>query len=206
MEKYRVQNKKGISLIFFEEMELAKHSPNKPLKNIHSQLEIDLNDKKRSKAAFVGILNSVLDEDKMNRGICISIPELSEEDIINTSKAIAESYNKDLINKFEMFFIHLGETYYKYKQYLKINYYLDGKEDFHGNRDFFHFIKYVSKKIYKEINTINESDLPLIGIKSIERNFSGIKLGIQDSCQIVKDIFNSVCKYNYLDIKEYGRF
>jgi len=128
---------------------------------------------------------------------------LKEEDIINISKIIAESYNKELISKFEQFFINLGETYYKYKLYLKKNYYLDVIKDFHGNIDFFHFIKYAAKLISKNINTINESDLPLIGFKSIERNFAGLKLDHKDSVQIIKDIYNNICKYKYLDIWEY---
>ena len=225
MDKFKAEKKENISMIFFDEMGLAEHSPNNPLKVIHSQLEIDSDSthsqlkieldnnhsqmkinpdkKEKSKAAFVGISNWVLDAAKMNRGLHISIPELDEEDIINTSKTIADSYNKELVSKFEKFFINLGETYYKYKLYLKENHNLDGKEDFHGNRDFFHFIKYASQKISKKINTINENDLPLIGLKSIERNFAGLKFDEKDSVKIVKGIFKDLCKYNNNDIGEY---
>ena len=36
-----------VSLIFFDEMGLAEHSPNNPLKVIHSELEYDLNEKEK---------------------------------------------------------------------------------------------------------------------------------------------------------------
>ena len=40
-------------MIYFDEMGLAEHSPNNPLKVIHSQLEYDEN-KGYKKVAFVG--------------------------------------------------------------------------------------------------------------------------------------------------------
>ena len=196
MNKFKAENKNNLSLIYIDEIGLSEHSPNNPLKAIYSQLEKD------TKIAFIGISNWVIVFHKMNRGLYISIPELDEEDIIKTSKGIAESYNKELVSKFEMFFTQLGETYYKYRLYMKSNHYLDGKADFHGNRDFFYFIKYVSKMISKNIYSINKSDLPLIGLKSIERNFAGLKLGQKDSIKIVKDIFKEVCKSNNFEIKE----
>ena len=209
IKKFEEENKNNISMIFFDEMGLAEHSPNNPLKVIHSKLEITSDEekekekKKEPKPAFVGISNWVLDAAKMNRGLHISIPELDEEDIIITAKTIAESYNEELISKFNDFFVNLGKTYYNYKQYLKEKHYLDGNEDFHGNRDFFHFIKYASKNISKNINTITEKDLLLVGLKSIERNFAGLNLGKKDSVTIVKEIFKDICKCNNLDIKEY---
>ena len=189
MRKFKSEKRDNISMIFFDEMGLAEHSPNNPLKVIHSQLEIEADEEKEKepKAAFVGISNWVLDAAKMNRGLHISIPELDEEDIIITSKTIAESYNKELASKFSSFFENLGKTYYEYKLFLKQKHYLDGKEDFHGNRDFFHFIKYASKKISENINVNIEKDLPLIGLNSINRNFAGLKFeqNNNDSVEII---------------------
>ncbi len=51
---------KIISMIYFDEMGLAEHSPNNPLKVIHSELEYDLNEGDK-KVAFVGISNWALD-------------------------------------------------------------------------------------------------------------------------------------------------
>ena len=58
--------KNNISMIFFDEMGLAEHSPNNPLKVIHAELEYDLNEGDK-KVAFVGISNWSLDASKMNR-------------------------------------------------------------------------------------------------------------------------------------------
>ena len=84
---------KVISMVFIDEMGLAEHSSNNPLKVLHSELEYDLNEG-RNKIAFVGISNWKLDASKMNRGIYLSIPEPDEKDLKSTSITIAESYNK----------------------------------------------------------------------------------------------------------------
>jgi len=203
-KKFKAEDKGNISMIFFDEMGLAEHSPNNPLKVIHSELEINSDEEEVQRAAFVGISNWVLDAAKMNRGLHISIPELDEDDIINTAETIAKSYNEKLISKFKDFFINLGKAYYNYKQYLKENHYLDGKEDFHGNRDFFHFIKYASKLISNKINTISDKDLFLIGLKSIERNFAGLELNEQkDSVTKVKEEFIKFYNYNDQNVSKY---
>ena len=43
-KEQRNQNEELISMIFFDELGLAEHSPNNPLKVIHSELEYDLNE------------------------------------------------------------------------------------------------------------------------------------------------------------------
>ena len=47
---------KIISLIYFDEMGLAEHSPNNPLKVIHSELEYGKNEDDKQ-VAFIGISN-----------------------------------------------------------------------------------------------------------------------------------------------------
>ena len=189
LKRFKEENKNCISMIFFDEMGLAENSPNNPLKVIHSELEYD-SKKDDEKIAFVGISNWVLDASKMNRGLHISIPELDEEDAINTALTIAKSYNEDLPDKFNEFFKNLGKTYYKYKQYLKRKHCNDGREDFHGNRDFYHFVKNVSKNILPgNINTINENELISIGLRSIERNFAGFVFNNKTSVEVVKKFF-----------------
>ena len=178
--------KQIIPMIFFDEMGLAEHSPNNPLKVIHSQLEFDDN-KESQRVAFVGISNWVLDASKMNRGIHISIPELDEEDNKNTALTIAESYGENLAIRFKHFFESLGETFYLYKQYLNDNHNLDGKNEFHGNRDFYHFVKIASSKISSELkdnkNLEIEDKIWEIGLNSIERNFGGLS----SSVEIIKE-------------------
>ena len=148
-------DKKIISMIFFDEMGLAEHSPNNPLKVIHAELEYDLNEGDK-KVAFVGISNWALDASKMNRGLFLSIPDPEETDVKFTSYTIAESYNAELAPYNKMLYDNLGEIYYNYKQYLK-NHYTNGLEEFHGNRDFYHLVKNVAKHVVKE-NTKNLDD------------------------------------------------
>ena len=189
----------NISMIYFDEMGLAEHSPNNPLKVIHAELEYDLNEGDK-KVAFVGISNWSLDASKMNRGIFISIPEPDEEDMKETALTIGKSYNEILADKFRHFFENLGKVYYEYKNYLKSSHSSDGKEDFHGNRDFYHLIKNASMNltnIYNSNQEIDDNILCQIGIDSIERNFSGIEFKVGQnqsltSLQVVKNIYKNI--------------
>ena len=206
LTKFEKEKNKNISMIYFDEMGLAEHSPNNPLKVIHSELEYDLNEENK-RVAFVGISNWVLDAAKMNRGIQISIPELDEEDNINTSITIAESYSKKL-KLYRNFFENLGKTYYKYKKFLKDKYSYHGKEDFHGNRDFFHLVKYCSSKL-KDFNkkTLDDKNLYLIGIQGLKKNFSGLLIKGQDENESTSiNIINNIYNKFYPNFNEYGRF
>ena len=162
-----------ISMIYFDEMGLAEHSPNNPLKVIHSELEYDLNEGDK-KVAFVGISNWALDASKMNRGLFLSIPEPEKEDAKFTSFTIGESYDSTLANTYKSVYESLGEIYYDYKQYL-MSQFTDGFEDFHGNRDFYHLVKNVARNIVKEnTNSLSQNQKNFFIKKSIERNFAGL--------------------------------
>ena len=186
----------NIPLIFFDEMGLAEHSPNNPLKVIHSELEYDQN-KGDKKVAFIGISNWILDAAKMNRGISISIPEPDEEDNKETSLTIGKSYDELLAIRYKNFFENLGKSYFEYKNYLKKYHNSDGKEDFHGNRDFYHLVKNSSRNILEKDknNQLNEVTLLESAVDSIERNFSGIQFEDKDkttSLQHFKKIFKQM--------------
>ena len=187
------EKKNNISLIFFDEMGLAEHSPNNPLKVIHAELEYDQNEGDK-KVAFIGISNWILDAAKMNRGISISIPEPDEEDNKETSLTIVKSYDELLANRYKSFFENLGTAYYNYKSYLKEGFNRDGKEDFHGNRDFYHLVKNASRNIIakERNNQLNDETLIESAIDSIERNFSGIQFSDKTSLEIFKDLFNKI--------------
>ena len=173
------ESKDKISTIYFDEMGLAEHSPHNPLKVIHSELEYDLNADSK-KVSFLGISNWNLDSSKMNRGITISIPEPNERDIIITSITIAKSYlGENLEEKIKLFFENLGKSFYKYKQEFKKNYVIKKYEDFHGNRDFYHLIKYPSVKIKEAIlnnKNIDEKFLAQLAINALGRNFGGLNI------------------------------
>lgn len=105
-------NSKVISLVYFDEMGLAEESPNNPLKVIHSELEYDDNEQK---IGFIGISNWELDASKMNRGIHLSIPEPTENDLKETAKSIVDSFNMN----YSELFGKLAVSYFKYKEYMK---------------------------------------------------------------------------------------
>ena len=196
-------NEKIISLIYFDEMGLAEHSPNNPLKVIHSELEYDQNEDDKQ-VAFVGISNWNLDAAKMNRGISISIPEPDEEDNKETAFTIGNSYNEAMALRYKTFYENLGQSYYNYKKYLKENYAVNGKEDLHGNRDFYHLVKNSSRNMidFESKNSLNEQTLLESAIDSIERNFSGIQFdgGRKVSLEIYKQIFHEI--YPACEIKK----
>ena len=192
---------KVISMIYLDEMGLAEHSPNNPLKVLHSELEYDLNNG-RNKISFVGISNWKLDASKMNRGLYLSIPEADEEDLRKTSVTIAESYNKFLTSKNKDLFEDLATTYYNYKQELK-NY--EGKQEFHGSRDFYHLIKLAAKTLFNKYpqGNIDENIKQNIALNSIERNLAGLKFDDHSkstSLEKVKLIFQK--KYNNCEVSK----
>ena len=194
----------NISMIYFDEMGLAEHSPHNPLKVIHAELEYDQNEGD-NKIAFVGISNWALDASKMNRGISISIPEPNEEDNSETSLTIGKSYNEHLAERYKKFYENLGLIYFEYKNYLKEKLNANGKEDFHGNRDFYHLVKNASKNmIIKEDNhELNDDTLLECGISSIERNFGGLQFKDMDkktSLEIIKEIFKK--RYPNIEVKK----
>ena len=188
--------KRIISLIYFDEMGLAEHSPNNPLKVIHAELEYDQNEGNK-KVAFVGISNWSLDAAKMNRGISISIPEPDEEDNKETAFTIGNSYDEVMADRYKNFFENLGICYFKYKKYLKEKHSNDGKDDFHGNRDFYHLVKNAARNMIEKEkqNPLNDQTLLECAINSIERNFSGIQFSekdIKSSLEIFKGIFHEI--------------
>ena len=196
LEKESEENlSKMISMIYFDEMGLAEHSPNNPLKVIHAELEYDLNEG-RKKISFVGISNWRLDASKMNRGLYLSIPQPDLNDLKKTAQTIAESYNQELAVAHKDLFETLAVTYYEYKKELNLKY--TKKEDFHGSRDFYHLIKSAMRSLLKKASDEQNMDIDehikeTIGINSLERNFGGLefeddKNGIS-SLEIVKKIF-----------------
>ena len=183
---------KIISMIYFDEMGLAEHSPNNPLKVIHAELEYDLNEG-RKKIAFVGISNWRLDASKMNRGLYLSIPNPDLDDLKQTAQTIAESYHKNLAREHRDLFETLAVTYHDYKEELIKKY--TKKEDFHGSRDFYHLIKNAMRSLLKKAKeeqdmNIDEHVIETIGIDSLERNFGGLEFDDKKtSLEIVKTFF-----------------
>ena len=137
-----------ISMILFDELGLAERSKNNPLKALHSHLDFE---GKEEGISFVGISNWTLDAAKINRALCLSVPNLDDnlKDITNTSKSIAESINLDFGTK-PIFEKILPNVYFNYKNYLKVLKFLtvykkyelqEYKSILYKYRDDFHFQK-----------------------------------------------------------------
>ena len=193
------ENKEKISTLYFDEMGLAEHSPHNPLKVIHSELEYDKNEGDKQ-IAFIGVSNWSLDSSKMNRGLIINIPDPNEADIKTTSISIAKSYfGEKLENNIKLFFENLGSCYYKYKQDFKKNNSIKIYEDFHGNRDFYHLIKYPAIKIKEAIKNkqiIDDKYLTNLSIKGFERNFGGLIMNEDKFSSGIDLIIEKLIEYN----------
>ena len=179
---------KNIPIFLFEEMGLAQKSKDNPLKILNCELEYEKEKEKEKRISFVGISNWSFDSAKMNRVFYSLVPEPSNYELIENAINIANSSDKELANKYDYFFFSLAKTYYKYKNLdLKNELY----NDFHGNRDFFFFIKDSINDLieHKNILTNENSNIILtkIGIKNIERNFGGIPEVMNE----IKNIFRN---------------
>ena len=180
--------KDKISLIYFDEMNLAEESKNNPLKVIHSQLEYYDN---KDKVSFIGISNYILDASKMNRGIHLSILELDKEDLQLTAHEIVKSVEETLLKDNVDIFNNLSFAFCEYKSYLKEN--KNDLYDFHGNRDFYYMIKIAAYKMIKNNNKIDSA------LKSIERNFGGFELENKlDSITLFKEKFLNQKIFNHI--------
>ena len=180
---------KNISMVFFDEMGLAEHSLNNPLKVIHAELDEALEEGK-NKIAFVGISNWKLDASKMNRGMQLSIQEPDEADAKDTALNIAKSYSESLATIFKTFNEKLGETYFKYMLSCKK---IKGKEDFHGNRDFYHLIKFCVRELAKRYQYEEKDKYKIekeIAFLGFERNFGGFENENETSIKIIKDLYS----------------
>ena len=197
------KNKEKISTVYFDEMGLAEHSPHNPLKVIHSELEYDLNEDDK-KISFIGVSNWTLDSSKMNRGITINIPDPNDEDIKTTSKTIAYSYLEEkLKDNIILFFENLGLGYYNYKKEFKISGLIKKYEDFHGNRDFYHLIKYSATQIKSNLQNNKKIDdilLANLAIKGLGRNFGGLYIN-EDKYTTGLNLFIEKLSINNLYLK-----
>ena len=195
----------NIPIFLFDEMGLVQRRDDmvtNPLKVLHSELEFENNTDKNNKISFVGISNWRLDSAKMNRTLYLLISDPDENDLIETAKSIGNVMDKDIVIKYGKFLEILSVTYYEYKKidlnlelkkYISMNnnqigvyYYLN---DFHGNRDFYFFIRNSMNDLIEEQKNISKDNKDLIlakiGIKNISKNFGGLP----EVINIIKNIF-----------------
>ena len=171
-----------LPLVVFDEMGLAELSPNNPLKVLHSLLEPD-----KAEVAFVGISNWRLDASKMNRVVFLARPDPDLEDLELTAISIHQSYSEQSNDENEKLMRHLARVYFEYKK--KVLKKTKEFADFHGTRDFYYLIKYVTQEILSLKSKSQREILEKIKI-GFERNFSG-RDGSARAIQVFfKNIYN----------------
>ena len=187
-----------IPVVYFDEMGLAEESPYNPLKVIHSELEYDDREKK---FGFVGISNWKLDASKMNRTIFLAVPNLEEKDLEETANEIAQNIDREIPIIYKELIDNLVKTYWNYKNFLKEK----SLREFHGLRDFYHLIKNTIHYLIEEKKTNNNPNENImeksykIGIKSLYRNFDGLKEPF-NSFEKIKEIFDEFYP-EHIDLK-----
>ena len=179
-EKYREANKHldVLPVVLLDEVGLAEASRFNPLKVLHGLLEPATGE--LPNVAVVGISNWSLDAAKMNRAIHLSRPDMDAKELFETGKSISsitatdESIKKTLFKRnsiLEAYTIDentlkaLADAYYKYQKE-------QTHENFHGLRDYYSLIKYVSRRIKDMQN--EESDGTDIIQLGLLRNFGGL--------------------------------
>ena len=167
VQSERMKADNMIPWIIFDEIGLAEKSEDKPLKVLHSLLEVDNND-----IAFVGISNWRLDASKMNRAVFLARPDLSLEDLESQAQCFLKTENTVESEHICGVLKTLAKSYFNYKNKLKD---IPRYREFHGTRDFYSLTSKVSKEILD--NKIIKFDKELIKTIqiSLERNFEGIK-------------------------------
>ena len=197
---YQKNNKAKNVIIFMDEMGLAEISENNPLKVMHSELE-----QENDRISFVGISNWFIDASKMNRVIYNVVQDPDQNDIIETGKEIAKSYEINGDNyskKFEGIILRLSKAYYKMITKKKDE--KDKYQYFHGSRDYYSLIKSVLNDIIRNKDKIdNEIDeneyntlINKICIDNIMRNFGGLENSIEE---FISYFFEGDNNFDYLN-------
>ena len=199
---YQLINPDKLWVIFMDEMGLAEISENNPLKVMHAELENEEN-----KIAFVGISNWFIDASKMNRVIYNVVQEPDEEDLIETGKEIAKSYEikgENICQKYENIIIKLSKAYDKFIKKKKSD--NDKNQYFHGSRDFYSLIKSVVNDIIindKKLSEYNMEEknklLNKICVKNIMRNFGGLENSVNDFKQFFFEDYENIIYEKDLD-------
>ena len=117
-----------------------------------------------------------------------------------TANEIAHNLDEQISIKYKELFSNLVKTYWNYKNFTKSK----TQSEFHGLRDFYHLIKNAifylteanNKNINEDINIIEQSYQ--IGLKSLYRNFDGLKEPF-NSYEEIKKIFDKF----YPNLKSY---
>ena len=185
-ERYQKSNNKDdvLSVVILDEIGLAEISKFNPLKVLHSLLEPA--GRSVPNVAVVGISNWALDASKMNRAIHLSRPDMDEEELYQTGVSISKSFEETRQQHVSTWFCSshataplisqentlrdIAQSYLNYTDRLRF-------KNFHGLRDYYSLVKYVSKRLTETYNSskeINEDAKKQILLEGLKRNFGGL--------------------------------
>lgn len=168
-----------VPVVLIDEIGLAEISPFNPLKVLHSKLET--HDDSPLKVAVVGISNWTLDLSKMSRGVYLSRPDPSSQELQDTAVSIVEAIHEFVPSKVRELLRNLSDEYLKFCS----------NKTFHGLRDFYSVCKYIGRMLMKN-KTLDSTDI----VMALMRNFNGSQERLEDS--IFKSYFDRLVLDNIL--------
>ena len=174
-----------LPVVLLDEVGLAEHSPNNPLKVLHSILEPGKG--RLPDVAVVGISNWALDAAKMNRAIHLSRPEPTVKDLEETAISLYEAnikLSEDMDASTRNVLSCLANAYHEYQS-------KQGHFNFHGLRDYYSLVK--------SLRADSCHDMDKIGV-ALQRNFGGTNIESSNVQQIFIDKLKSHVPTNSKDI------
>ena len=163
--RYQEHAKNTITVLLLDEVGLAEHSPDMPLKVLHGML-VD------PPISIVGLSNWVLDPAKMNRAIYLKRIDPTPSDITNTGRGIIigddNNFNSNNtrpttdLSQFSVWLPAMARGYHNV--YIRQN-----GHDFYGMRDYYHLLKLLRRFLVKTKGYLTPDILSFI----IQRNFGG---------------------------------
>ena len=175
--RYQEHASNTTTVLLLDEVGLAEHSPEMPLKCLHGML-VD------PPIALVGLSNWVLDPAKMNRAVLVQRPEPSEQDISKTGASIMGLPEESRESPIGLVLEQVSRAYF--------NVYSNQKgRDFIGMRDYYSLIKSFRQFLPKARGDLENLQIPKEELfLAICRNFSGRP-------DIIRDILQNMCSELY---------
>lgn len=155
--RYQKHAQDTITVLLLDEVGLAEHSPEMPLKVLHGMLV-------NPKIAIVGLSNWVLDPAKMNRAILLQRTEPTEDDIQFTGECIMTEQEQQLTRSqdLQQWLAPLARAYHEV-------YVGQRGRDFVGMRDYYNLVKLLRSEMRRTKSGFEPNLLAF----SLCRNFGG---------------------------------
>ncbi|XP_046568818.1 uncharacterized protein LOC124277192 isoform X1 [Haliotis rubra] len=196
-ERYRESTKEEnvLPVVVLDEIGLAETSKFNPLKVLHSRLEPGHGEVPN--VAVVGISNWALDAAKMNRAIHLSRPDMDADELYHTGLSISEATVEDcdeggsllhlndnnISNQTDKVLIKaIADAYFQYVNDQRF-------KNFHGLRDFYSLVKYVSRKFKSmTVEHFNDDQMKVdLVVRGLLRNFGGLSSEVQSVIAVFKE-------------------